>query len=628
MTRSVKLILVCRLDELCKTAFASDLSQIYNIGDKLSRCDKAVHKEAAHATRKQIKYGATQEAKIFALKIWLLLSDFDRTDFGFRVTSFEKKFLSVVEDQLLLAADESKVSHPTHERMKDTLSHLCYHYGRLPGGENLRSSWQRVKAPHEPQDGYPFPENHPVFSPEDPLLRQSTNYSSSQSRLQSLETSLPDEVQELSRLIGECETGKRHARALQEALLLDSRHLEIPEMVRLYNACVQAQEQLESQMSWANSQAEKSRLERGLSTPADFDMTFDDQLNGLHIDRRSKDDNLPLAERAFVDLLAASDELTHPYGAGLSVPHGNDSHAGMSLSRSSSPSAASNTRGNAQAPDYSQYATRSGAHSPYSNGIAVSRTPTTAESTDMPPPRFPDDGRSESPPRNGARLQGPRPFRERGKHGSSSSLQSSQQHHSSTPKNNFVVRNGNDDAEDEEALSRPPARPSAKALGKRREVIREDREYLNHRSCYPDRILIPAFLIATFDPDDLWKVDDPKQPESPAESDQSFEDWLLRRPETYVYDAMQDKDVQRQIEESRSKETESSKRKTLEAGYGGSQYLTSGANAQLWEIKRALVGESPSKSPVGSRTSSRAASPVPEQPGLLRGHSSKWKWRK
>jgi hypothetical protein len=64
-------------------------------------------------------------------------------------------------------------------------------------------------------------------------------------------------------------------------------------------------------MSWANAQAEKSRLERGLSTPADIDMTFEDQMNGLQVDRGSKDVDLPLAERAFVDLLAASDELTN-----------------------------------------------------------------------------------------------------------------------------------------------------------------------------------------------------------------------------------------------------------------------------------------------------------------------------
>jgi hypothetical protein len=64
-------------------------------------------------------------------------------------------------------------------------------------------------------------------------------------------------------------------------------------------------------MNWANTQAERSRLERGLSTPADFGMSFEDQLNGLHVDPKSGRDDLPLAERAFSDLLAACDELTN-----------------------------------------------------------------------------------------------------------------------------------------------------------------------------------------------------------------------------------------------------------------------------------------------------------------------------
>lgn len=135
-------------------------------------------------------------------------------------------------------------------------------------------------------------------------------------------------------------------------------------------------------------------------------------------------------------------------------------------------------------------------------------------------------------------------------------------------------------------------------------------------------------LTATFDPDDIWKVDEPKRPASPTESDTSFEDWLLRKPEKYVYDAMQDKEVQRQLEEARKKKADPTRRKTLEAGYGGSQYISSGMNAQMAEIKKALGNEMPSKSPAGSRSSSRAASPVPEHMGMHRTHSSRWKWRK
>jgi hypothetical protein len=64
-------------------------------------------------------------------------------------------------------------------------------------------------------------------------------------------------------------------------------------------------------MSWANSQAEQSRLERGLSTPADFGISFEDQLDGHRVDPKSGSDDLPLAERAFGDLLAACDALTN-----------------------------------------------------------------------------------------------------------------------------------------------------------------------------------------------------------------------------------------------------------------------------------------------------------------------------
>jgi hypothetical protein len=147
--------------------------------------------------------------------------------------------------------DDSRLPQAAHERMRDTLSHLCYHYGRLPGGETLRHSWQKVKRPDEPQDvslsqypcskplisyfglaaqGYSFPETHPVFSPQDPLLRKPVQTQSMPEDLQHLNTILPDEVQQLSRLVEECQTAKKQARALQEALLLDGRRTKKAEV--------------------------------------------------------------------------------------------------------------------------------------------------------------------------------------------------------------------------------------------------------------------------------------------------------------------------------------------------------------------------------------------------------------
>lgn len=59
-----------------------------------------------------------------------------------------------------------------------------------------------------------------MFSPQDPLLRPSPVPSSN--HLQHLNTILPNEIQQLTKLVEECKKGNAQARALQEALLLDS----------------------------------------------------------------------------------------------------------------------------------------------------------------------------------------------------------------------------------------------------------------------------------------------------------------------------------------------------------------------------------------------------------------------
>lgn len=79
-----------------------------------------------------------------------------------------------------------------------------------------------------------------------------------------------------------------------------------------YATCVRDQESLVSQMGWANAQAEKSRAERGLTTPIpSSDGGFEDRMGNMKV----TDEEPSLPERVFLELLAASDELTqvrHP----------------------------------------------------------------------------------------------------------------------------------------------------------------------------------------------------------------------------------------------------------------------------------------------------------------------------
>jgi hypothetical protein len=82
---------------------------------------------------------------------------------------------------------------------------------------------------------------------------------------------------------------------------------EITFSQEFYATCVRDQESLVSQMGWANAQAEKSRAERGLTTPIPkADGGFEDRMGNLRV----SDEEPSLPERVFLELLAASDELT------------------------------------------------------------------------------------------------------------------------------------------------------------------------------------------------------------------------------------------------------------------------------------------------------------------------------
>jgi hypothetical protein len=137
---------------------------------------------------------------------------------------------------------------------------------------------------------------------------------------------IPNEQEDLTKLMREALTCKEHARVLQSALAhvkpskLDSdpiikvrtcdrsrwigcrSNLYIQEF---YATCVRDQESMVSQMGWANAQAEKARENRGLSS-AGHDAGFEAQMDNLNM----SDDGPSFPERVFLEVLAASDELS------------------------------------------------------------------------------------------------------------------------------------------------------------------------------------------------------------------------------------------------------------------------------------------------------------------------------
>ena len=72
-----------------------------------------------------------------------------------------------------------------------------------------------------------------MFSPQDPLLSSAVHLNVTPDGMHRLDTILPDDIQQLSRLVEECKAAKMQARALQEELLLDGRRTKKAEISKV-----------------------------------------------------------------------------------------------------------------------------------------------------------------------------------------------------------------------------------------------------------------------------------------------------------------------------------------------------------------------------------------------------------
>ncbi len=60
--------------------------------------------------------------------------------------------MSTVQE-ILSGPGAKEAIHPdTYERIRDTLAHLNYQYGSIKGCEALRSCWNKIKTPDEPEE--------------------------------------------------------------------------------------------------------------------------------------------------------------------------------------------------------------------------------------------------------------------------------------------------------------------------------------------------------------------------------------------------------------------------------------------------------------------------------------------
>lgn len=250
-------------------------------------------------------------------------------------------------------------------------------------------------------------------------------------------------------------------------------------------------------------------------------------------------------------------------------------------SRSRSPSPSGTRRDSEPAIEYTASVSHE-SHSdqprrPYADASVTGRSPTPDSSVDFSAPRFPGEGRSNSPTRIAGKVQGPRPIVEsmrKNQYPSDNSLRSSHAHGLSA--NNGMGRSplilANDfDRKSDEDEDRPPARPSAKALGKRRAAAKTEREPDPARLS-PGLSLNVALLLAEFDPDDIFKTDESQDKHSP---DTTMEDsvrqyWEQKHPTRYLYDAARERQQALRENEAVTKVTRPTRTSSLHTS-GGAQ---------------------------------------------------------
>lgn len=458
---------------------------IINICERISSSPEEVAKEAARAVRKVLKHADTEQERVFAAKFWLLGCS---NSSGFRQQAINKRFLATVDALLDPVGDVAgSLSPECYERIRDTLSHLNYCYGRDKGGEALPESWGKVKTNLEPSEGYPLASTHPVYSPQDRLLRSSGSPKPPPLPMRN-DFAIPGLEEDLHKLLRETATSTEHAQVLHQALVYATPDKLASDRViaEFYAACVKDQESLVSQMSWADAQAERSKQDRGGAT----------------------DGELSLAERAFAQLLSANEELnsvlkiyhdlerearaeqelqfareqskkdtkmnrnSHTFATygDLAVPTTDHEASGPSRSRTPSPVAWQS--------DGEPRSLRSGGRwsdlddmrsSVEGHRASRPRSHLSDSSADLAPPRRSENGSRTGSPTRGTRINGPRPPIRGHNGGSQQSLSASIPH---SQLRNLSLE-GNDDDDDEAALTQAPAKPSAKALGKRRALPRE-----------------------------------------------------------------------------------------------------------------------------------------------------------
>ncbi|KAK2466594.1 hypothetical protein APHAL10511_000852 [Amanita phalloides] len=316
----------------------------------LEVCDRASAngdnaKEAVRALRREFRYGEPP-AQLSAARLWAIMS---RNCSGIFVTeTSSRKFLVTLEELIT----SSRTSPVVRERLIDVVGNAAYNSAKDSGYRNL---WRKVKPVDKPDEGVPFDKDDAIINPPTglrhtqngvpglaiqhslpttPMSAPLTNTPNTQqpSRKRSLPTSEriipPDE--DIRRLFQECHIGMGNAALLSDALAAcKPEKLKSDAVIREFCAkCRSSQELIFAQIPWATAGAERSRaarsqqLQTGQRPPNGERQTTEEKLFGellkaneelLFVLKQYEDLERVAVERRTEDLSRKQTRMDHRY---------------------------------------------------------------------------------------------------------------------------------------------------------------------------------------------------------------------------------------------------------------------------------------------------------------------------
>ncbi|BEJ17623.1 hypothetical protein CspHIS471_0610240 [Cutaneotrichosporon sp. HIS471] len=268
--------------------------------DVLDLCDKVngsehsqvIGREATRCIYKVFKVGNDRERRM-AARVWLItMNNIVTTDFHRQATN--RKLLGSIE-RILKRNTVPQPSSATYKRVMEIVSGVTYDYHANSSCENLLDLWNNVKRPEDPEFGTKLPNDYlrlapdplsarnerteipnpvitsigpgqrsPLPSPAPSLVSRPPSEPLSRGMPPQLGvpySALPDHDVDMRRLIDECNSALATATKLHAACVFTRPdQFDTNSALRdLHRKAVRKFDSLNSQMAWAESQAEKSR---------------------------------------------------------------------------------------------------------------------------------------------------------------------------------------------------------------------------------------------------------------------------------------------------------------------------------------------------------------------------------